>query len=887
MDVSVGRGFSARGMWGSSALACIAVLMAAPAAAQNEQLPDPGSLEPGADTAQDDTAELQTSAAPADAPAGGIEQIVVTARKRVETSQDVPVAVTAISPAQMARYDLSSLERVAAQTPSFSIGRSPSGSGATLVLRGIGSNTTSIGLEQSVAVIVDGIYYGQGRTINEGFFDLARLEILKGPQALFFGKNATAGVVSITTADPGYELEVIARAGYEFTAQQIIGEAIVSTPLTDTLGVRIAARASKTYDGYFDNIGTRANYRTFDDVVAPPIDNPSDHFSEVAGEGRQKEFYIRGTLKWEPSDELTATLKANFGDNRNNNPGAGSVFYTCATLANGMEVAAKNPLIPCRGWFKSSANRIPTDIAVTMPFANDDGALGNQYRSWAVTGIISYSLADSLDLTWSNNYQHNRNRWQFDADSISAQNFPTPPGVNPPLPGIFATENSTWRALSSELRLLSTFDSPFNFMIGGYFDDTKRVYEAFTASGGLENSAATPSFRRYLANSKDSQTDGRTLAAFGQAIVTPIDEVEITAGVRYTHEEKDSYFLQPYSHPIRVAQQVFVPGLTLPSSQEFSDWSPEATIRYQPLPDINIYAAYKTGYKSGGFSNSGILSGLAFNPPGGSPAIALSTFEFEPETAEGFEAGIKTLLLDRQLRFNVTGYTFKYEDLQLDFFRSDVFAFVTINAGSARTKGIEAELEFAPYDVEGLNIRSSINYNRTRYGSAIAGCWGGQTIAQGCNLVFVGPGEEDVRPLAPGDAAANRQNLAGLPTANAPKWTGTLGVTYERDFGTSLTGGISVDARYSDDYLTSAFGNPFTRQDSYVNLDASIRVGTQDDRWLLTLIGKNLTDKWYATGGTDAPNTGSGTGTATGVRADQIGFATLPRTVQLQLTFRY
>ncbi|WP_459664896.1 TonB-dependent receptor plug domain-containing protein, partial [Novosphingobium sp. 11B] len=162
---------------------------------------------------------------------GGIGDIIVTARKRQETTQDVPVAVVAISAEKMQQYDLSNLERVAAMTPSFSIGRTPSGSGATLVLRGIGSNTTSIGLEQSVAVIVDGAYYGQGRTINEGFFDLGRLEILKGPQALFFGKNATAGVVSITTADPGDKLEVIARGGYEFAAKQVYGEAIVSTPL--------------------------------------------------------------------------------------------------------------------------------------------------------------------------------------------------------------------------------------------------------------------------------------------------------------------------------------------------------------------------------------------------------------------------------------------------------------------------------------------------------------------------------------------------------------------------------------------------------------------------------------------------------------------------------
>ena len=428
-------------------------------------------------------------------------------------------------------------------------------------------------------------------------------------------------------------------------------------------------------------------------------------------------------------------------------------------------------------------------------------------------------------------------------------------------------------------------------MIGGYYDDSHRDYDAWTAQQALENTAATPGFRRFLGNSKDSQTDGRTLAAFGQVIVKPIEQVEITGGARYTNEKKKSYFIQPYSHPLQ-RPNPFLPNTLVPSDQTFNDWSPEATISYKPNRNINIYAAYKTGYKSGGFSNSGILSGATYNAPTGSPAIALTTFEFDPETAEGFEGGIKTTLFDRQLRFNVGAYSYKYSNLQLDFFRADIFAFTTINAGSARTKGIEVEVEFAPRAVEGLNIRSSINYNRARYGNAISACWAGQTQAQGCNQLFVGPGETDVRALTAAEIAANapagnRQNLRGQPTANAPRWTGAIGVSYERDIGSTLKGGISVDTRYSDTYLTSAFGNPNTRQNDYVNLDASIRIGAENDSWQLALIGKNLTNRWYATGGTDAPGTGVGTGTSTTIVADQIGFATLPRTVQLQATFRY
>ncbi|GLS98844.1 TonB-dependent receptor [Sphingobium jiangsuense] len=799
------------------------------------------------------------------ADTGGIQDVVVTARKRAETTQDVPVAVTAISAEKILNYDLSNLERVAAQTPSFVIGRSPSGSGATLVLRGIGSNTTSIGLEQSVAVIVDGAYYGQGRTINEGFFDLGRLEILKGPQALFFGKNATAGVVSITTADPGDRLEVIARAGYEFKAQQMVGEAILSTPVSDTLGVRLAMRASKMGRGYFDQIGTDQIYPTSDRISTAQVVTPTNHVSGPAGDDRGKEFYVRGTVKWEPTSDFTATVKANFGTNEIDNPSAASVLYYCPTGAS-----AGNPAIACGRSFRSSANRFPAAIAASVPYANASGQTGNSYRSWAVNANLNWQL-DALSLSSVTNYNWNRNIFQFDGDSVSRAGAP----------GVFATEWSTYHAFSEELRALTSYDGPVNAMLGGYYQKTKRDYLAWTASGGLENSGAPQSWQRYLANSKDSQTKGETIAAFGQVIVNPSDRIELTGGVRYTHETKDSYFLQPYSHPIRVAQGIFLPNTRIDSNLSFDNWSPEATISFKPVRDITLYGAYKTAYKSGGFSNSGILS----------PSAGLADFEFDPEKAKGFEVGVKTMLFDRQLRFNVIAYSYKYSNLQLDFFRSDTFAFTTINAGSARTRGVELEFEYAPRSIDGLDIHGTLNYNRARYGDAIgAPCYAGQTRDRGCNLVYVDDGSANgtARPFNPAtDAAANRQNLKGSPTANAPEWTASLGVNYETPISAGWTLGLSADGRYSASYLASAFGNPYTRQHRYVSLDASLRLSSEDERWELAVIGKNLTNRWYATGGTDAPNTGGGTGTLSGTIADQIGFASQPRTVQVQATFRY
>lgn len=806
----------------SSAAAMI--LIHAPAMAQDEPVPP------------ENRGEMGTFGA-----GGGIQDIVVTARKRAETTQDVPVAVTAIGEETIERYDLTSLERIAASTPQFTVGRAGTGSGATLVLRGIGSNTTSIGLEQSVAVVVDSVYYGQGRTINEGFFDLGQIEILKGPQALFFGKNATAGVVSMATKDPGQDFEVIAKGGFEFEGEELLGEAIVSGPITDTFGARAGIRFSKQYGALFPNRGAPETWRLTDVAtgttrfIPGTIPNPEPGTRDIIG---------RLTLKWEPNNRLTTTLKASFSDVENENPLSNYVLFNCPTGAS-----ALNPTIPCEREFAIYQGAAPLEVARDIPFGNHDGSTGNTYRSWGVTGTINYEL-DNFTITSVSNYNRNRNIFRIDANIVAASPV-----------GLYATENTLFQAYSSELRLLSSFDGPFDFMIGGLYQHTKRDYLAWTAQAGLENSAAPEGFR-FVGNSKDSQTKGETLAAFGQAIFRPIETIEIAGGVRYTHETKDSTFLQPYSNPALVNAGVFLPGVTLRADQTFTDWSPEATITWQPSDAVTIYGAYKTAYKSGGFSNSGIYG----------PRASVDDFTFGPETAEGFEAGIKANLLDRQLRVNLGAFWYKYDDIQIDFFNSPVFAFTTYNAASAITKGVEMDFQFAPRGIPGFEVHGSANYNIAEYDEfPDAPCWTGQSIAQGCYTTTPRP----------------QQDLSGVELANAPKWTGSFGGSYEMPLGTDLVLGLAADARYKSDYLGSAFGNPFSRQNEYVVLDAQVRLATEDRGLELALIGKNLTNKFYVNGVQDAPSTGSGTGTMNAVPGDQVGFVANPRTVMMQVTVRY
>lgn len=787
---------------------------------------------PGSAWAQGQLAAPEAIAA--EQEVSSLEEIVVTARKRAESVQDIPVSVTAISAKQIERYDLTSIEKVAASTPQFSVGRASNGSGAQLTLRGIGSSQSSIGIEQSVAVVVDSVYYGQGRVINEGFFDLARLEILKGPQALFFGKNATAGVISITTADPTDKVEFVGRAGYEIRSQNLVGEAIGSGPLSDTLGIRVAVRASKMFGGLFENKARDQAYTSLDVATgAVGVGNAPAGARDVPGE---RELLGRLTLKWRPSDRLTNTLKVSGGRNENDNPAWNNVLYNCPSGSSQLD-----PVNACGHNFTIYQNNFPTQLT-SLPFARADGGLYNIYKSYAVTDTLNYEM-DDVTITSVSNYNWNRNRYACDCDfqSGTAQTF--------------ATENSSWRAFSSELRALTTYDGPVNLMVGGYYQKTKRKFDQWIASFGLDNSAAADPGNRYVAFSKSSETKGETIAGFGQATWKIIPELEAAAGARYSHETKDSLFHQPYVNPGFAA---FFSTAQIAAQQTFNNWSPEATLTWKPVRDITVYAAYKTAYKSGGFSNSGIYS--AFSP------APVEDFTFDPEKGRGFEVGIKTTLLDRQLRFNIGVYSYKFTNLQVDYFNPNIFAFQTYNAGAATTKGVEVEFEYAPRAVDGLSLHGSANYNRARYKDFLAPCWNAQTAAQGCTLT--------------GPAGAAFQDLSGTPTSVAPLWTGTLGASYEAPIG-GLVLGLSADARYSDSYISTSFGNPATKIGAYVNFDASIRLRTADDHWEAALIGKNLTNRFYTNGG------GDHVGAVAGMPADQIGFASNPRTVQVQLTWRY
>ena len=779
--------------------------------------------------------------------AAELEEIVVTARKREETALSIPVAVTAVTQDRMEKYNLTRLEDVSELTPQIQIYRSSAGNGASINIRGIGPETTSIAVQQSVSTVMDGAYYGAGRVINEGMFDARQIEILKGPQSLFFGKNATAGALNIVTNDPGDELEILASAGYETDAKEFFAQGVFSTPLTDTVGLRIAVRHSDMSKGWIDVEPNPAIYDTTA-FGGAALDVPAPGYDGWPG---KQELITRATVKFQPSDALTFKLKAHYNEYESNSTTASQELVACN--GGGANNAAPGfsqfqPTVACTKDWSTSENPFPTALAATNPMANvRDGDLFDVYDSYSFTGSAEY-VAEAYTFTSLLNYQHLRNRWGGDFDTSG-------------VPGVYAAEDHSMNAFSAEIRVLTDLDQPINFMVGALVGTQTLEFDQDVIFAGAFNAAALDPEDTYTAYQKNSATDSSTYSVFAQVMWDITERLELSAGGRYHHENHMSYFTQNYVHPAFLG--LFSEG-RLDERQEWNDVSPEVTLTYSISDNITAWAAYKQSFKPGGFSISGILGVISGTS---------RDFMFEREKVKGIEAGIKAQLLDRTLIVELDAYNYKFNDLQIDFFNSDVFALITENAGSAKTTGAELQTRWAP-PVEGLTLSASIGFNNSRYTNFIAPCWSGQGQDLGCTIF--NPGE------------VPKQQLAGKKRNLAPKWTFVVGAEYERMIGENLMFGLSLNSQSRSKYNSNAFGHPLDWQGSATILNAAVRVGSADDRWQLAVIAKNLTDKYLMLNTIDSPSSGSPPGAlTTTVIGDQRSTANRPRSIAIQGTYRF
>jgi len=219
---------------------------------------------------------------------------------------------------------------------------------------------------------------------------------------------------------------------------------------------------------------------------------------------------------------------------------------------------------------------------------------------------------------------------------------------------------------------------------------------------------------------------------------------------------------------------------------------------------------------------------------------------------------------------NASIYSYEFDDLQPDYFDSANIVFLTINAGKATSEGVELDLEYAPYSVPGLTLRTTLSYNKAEYDEFIAPCFDGQSAAEGCSVDLPG------YPGKPG------YDIAGQATGMAPELSGTAGFSYDAEMDNGWNWGIGGDLLYSDEYNASAMGHPYAWRDSYVLYNAVAYLG--GDNWQLKLLGKNLGNEMVISGTLEGANSGAIAGRS---QADLIGYGGPGRTVELQLRLSF
>ncbi|MEP6786106.1 MAG: TonB-dependent receptor [Sphingomonadales bacterium] len=607
-------------------------------------------------------------------------EIIVTARRRNETTLQTPVVITAFSAEQLSNLNVTNITDVAKLTPMLIISPANGPYGGNLTLRGVASPSSNASSEPAVTINIDGVPLSYGGVVRMANIDIGQVEVLKGPQALFFGKNSTGGIVSIRSAEPTSTFQSQFSAGYEFNARQVDLDGFVSGPVADTLNVRLAGKFSRQR-GYFTNVSPT---RTF------------DH-----GPGTDEEGF-RVSANWMPTERLTVKLRGTYDNVQETGSYTNNQKLSCPLGA------ARGP-----GQVAGTEDCTPNDTIVFAPIpsaairtltGNADWDSDTPYlkvKQYLLSADINYELTDAITLNSVTGWYGIRQK-TIDAQTTGARFF---------IGGLSSVRKN---AFSQELRLtFQSPDSPVDLMMGGFYQRDNLV----VLEQGVINAAALAPLSPYWTFPLRSQA----VSAFGQMDWDITQKLSLSAGVRYSRDRKYQDIVPPAGLPNKFTTK----------SVEFENWSPEATLSYKPSEDANLFVSFKQGYKSGAYQ-------IGFNTYSAAladPAITDIPGFYLPETVKGFEGGLKARLFDRQLRLNLAAYTYKYSNLQLSRLDPATIVLLILNASSARVKGLEGDLSFSPRGIRGLTLNASAALNSAKYDSPfLAACYVGQTVADGCTV---------------------------------------------------------------------------------------------------------------------------------------------------------
>ena len=815
----------------------------------------------------------------------GSEEVVVTARRRAERLIDVPVAASAVSGKAVEKYNSVDLATVAREVPGVNLSRTGGGgNGGALSIRGVGNLAADYGNEQPVAINLDGIQITRGRIATVGLFDVQQVEILKGPQALFFGKNSPAGVVSVTSQGPGDEFGGYVRGSYEFNTSTPQIEAAVDIPISDDLAVRIAGRWSRMYDGYItNNAGVRTDPFDYNpatglrDFVLPGADHD---------EGPNTRTMVgRLTVDYEPSDDLNITLKV-FGSREKDN---GGYFYSeviqCGIPPSPSVVLGPplgDPFGDCVANNRISNGGAPREITKAFLYGPDDGKSFNETTNAAASLTINYeagpiSLTSVTGLYYSKNDAYDNYEGTVYGQAIDAQR----------------EEN---RQYTQEFRAVSNYEGPFNFTIGAFYQRDNRAWRntdkilPFTAGNNYLTPAQallyvdpTRDLSQYIGISNTAIFTAKNYvtvySAFAQGRYKITDTLELSAGARWTQEEKETDIGAEMNEFAAFATA----GYRYKPSLKGTNISPEATLSWRVMEDVTAYVAYKAGYLSGGIQNPGNVvnyHGLCqVTSPGDVIGCENDLLTYDNQKVDGFEGGIKGYFFDRRLLADLTLYQYDYENLQVTSFDPATLSFLIQNAGGSRSQGVELQLQYQVN--EEFRLKFATAYSDLKYTDYSSGpCFGGQPVRPHVPL--------DQREafqcyrIVPGAVTgAGEQYLTGTRYGGAP-FQAILGGAYTHEFASGMNLELNLDYYFysrGPRRITYALGG-----EAHSLLNGSIRLSGPGADWEVALIGTNLTDDtWFPVPITEKPY-GAFVG---GTSGDLASVLQPQRQFTLQLTKRF
>ncbi|MEN3953302.1 TonB-dependent receptor [Iodidimonas sp. SYSU 1G8] len=737
-----------------------------------------------------------------------IEGILVTARRKQEVAQDVPIALTAISEETLSKNNITNILEMKQLVPSLQV-ISFNPRNTNIAVRGLGANValTNDGFETGVGVYVDGVIYARPAQSTFDLPDLASVEVLRGPQGTLYGKNTTAGAINITTKQPTFEPEYsgevsLGNKGLRQTS------ASASGPISDTLAIRVSGFANSR-DGFIQN---------------PVIDKDLNNYSDYGG---------RVQLLWKPNDNLTVRAIGDLSHQEQD---------CCATVIADV-VTRKWDGTPLANNYYDRLARFPGYSALPIdPFARKsdiDGITKIAMTHGGGSLTVDWDLGDHT-LTSISAYRF----WDWyprnDADNIGLDILPR------------GQQQNFQKQITQELRLASNDNERFDYSFGLYYFNEKVLGKGWTQYGAdaplwiLGPGVAQPIRDAALKNTSyfsESVPKIQSYAAYGQATWNVTDRLGLTGGLRYTYEKKTGSFDQwvvgsdfsglslADAATAQALRNNFGTALSYDVSTSRSALTGLGSITYDVTEGVLAYATYSRGQKSSGLN-------LVNLPPGVSPVVA-------PETVNSYELGLKTQFLDDRATINVAAFWADVSNYQgqISDFTTRLLTYIT-NAGSVRSRGVEVDLKIQPTD--GLSLYLSGAYTDAiykKYLKASLPIEGGPVNGQTFTCI------------------ATSCDLSGQPLTGVSKWAFSAGGEYSLPIGQlwSLDSEVylGADVSYRSKYYSQANNSYSSLVRSYevVNLRAGIRAG---DNWDVSLWVRNLLDKkYFQTRAAQAFNTGA------------------------------